>query len=84
MSYVVGSPSFTSFKLNVLVLSQAVSRVQVTTMSVKDNLLVASGFRGELICKYLNQAGVAFSTKLTADDAIRNAVDIFSSSKYTG
>ncbi|GAB2260441.1 hypothetical protein Droror1_Dr00011296 [Drosera rotundifolia] len=60
--------------------SLAVSRVQVTTMSVKDNLLVAGGFRGELICKYLNQAGVAFRTKLTADDAITNAVDIFSSS----
>ncbi|KAL9268313.1 hypothetical protein AKJ16_DCAP14143 [Drosera capensis] len=60
--------------------SLAVSRMQVTTMSVKDNLLVAGGFRGELICKYLNQAGVAFSTKMTADDAVTNAVDIFSSS----
>ncbi|GAB4861198.1 hypothetical protein Ancab_036357 [Ancistrocladus abbreviatus] len=61
-------------------LSQPLSRVQISTMSVKDNLLVAGGFHGELICKYLNQAGVAFSTKVTTEEnAITNAVDIFSS-----
>ncbi|GMH00127.1 hypothetical protein Nepgr_001966 [Nepenthes gracilis] len=60
--------------------SQPLTRVQISTMSVKDNLLVAGGFHGELICKYLNQAGVAFSTKLTAEEnAITNAVDVFSS-----
>ncbi|GMH31401.1 hypothetical protein Nepgr_033244 [Nepenthes gracilis] len=56
------------------------SRVQISTMSVKDNLLVAGGFHGELICKYLNQAGVSFGTKLTTEEnAITNAVDIFTS-----
>ncbi|XP_057490320.1 uncharacterized WD repeat-containing protein C2A9.03-like isoform X1 [Actinidia eriantha] len=59
-------------------LSQTLSRVQISTMAVKDNLLVAGGFHGELICKLLNQSGVAFSTKLTTDEnAITNAVDIF-------
>lgn len=59
-------------------LPQPLSRVQISTMSVKDNLLVAGGFHGELICKYLNQQEVAFSTKLTNDEnAITNAVDIF-------
>ncbi|XP_057470198.1 uncharacterized WD repeat-containing protein C2A9.03-like isoform X1 [Actinidia eriantha] len=61
-------------------LSETLSRVQISTMAVKDNLLVAGGFQGELMCKYLNQSGVAFSTKLTADEnSITNAVDIFQS-----
>ncbi|KAL9234249.1 hypothetical protein vseg_009137 [Gypsophila vaccaria] len=57
------------------------SRVQISTMSVKDNLLVAGGFHGELICKHLNEPDVAFSTKVTTDEnAITNAVDIAESS----
>lgn len=31
--------------------SQSLSRVQISTMAVKDNLIVAGGFQGELICK---------------------------------
>ncbi|KAG8493949.1 hypothetical protein CXB51_011267 [Gossypium anomalum] len=59
-------------------LSQQLSRVQISTMVVKENLMVAGGFQGELICKYLNQSGAAFCTKLTADDnAITNAVDVY-------
>lgn len=59
-------------------LPQPLSRVQISTMSVKDNLLVAGGFHGELICKYLNQPDVSFSTKLTTEENdITNAVDIF-------
>ncbi|XP_009373166.2 uncharacterized WD repeat-containing protein C2A9.03 isoform X1 [Pyrus x bretschneideri] len=54
------------------------SRVQISTMAVKENLLVAGGFQGELICKHINQPGVAFCSKLTTDEnAITNAVDIF-------
>ncbi|XVE60467.1 hypothetical protein DITRI_Ditri05aG0131000 [Diplodiscus trichospermus] len=61
-------------------LSQQLSRVQISTMAVKENLLVAGGFQGELICKYLNQTVVAFCTKLTPDDnAITNAVDVYCS-----
>ncbi|PRQ21486.1 putative transcription factor WD40-like family [Rosa chinensis] len=47
-------------------------------MAVKENLLVAGGFLGELICKHMKQPGVAFCSKLTTDEnAITNAVDIF-------
>ncbi|XP_002513893.3 uncharacterized WD repeat-containing protein C2A9.03 isoform X1 [Ricinus communis] len=59
-------------------LAQSLSRVQISTMTVKGNLIVAGGFQGELICKYLNQPGVAFCTKITTDEnAITNAVDIY-------
>ncbi|KAG8369221.1 hypothetical protein BUALT_Bualt15G0128900 [Buddleja alternifolia] len=59
-------------------LAQPLSRVQISTMTVKDNLMVAGGFQGELICKYLDQPGVAFCTKITTDEnAITNAVDIY-------
>ncbi|XP_050265329.1 uncharacterized WD repeat-containing protein C2A9.03-like isoform X1 [Quercus robur] len=59
-------------------LSQSLSRVQISTMAVKENFLVAGGFQGELICKNLNQPGVAFCTKITTDEnAITNAVDVY-------
>ena len=32
-------------------LSEGFSQTQVSTLAVKDNLLVAGGFQGELICK---------------------------------
>ncbi|XP_022138944.1 uncharacterized WD repeat-containing protein C2A9.03-like isoform X2 [Momordica charantia] len=58
--------------------SQSLSRVQISTMAVKDNLIVAGGFQGELICKFLNHPEVAFCTKVTANEnAITNAVDIY-------
>jgi len=31
--------------------AQPLFRMQMSTMAIKDNLLVAGGFRGELICK---------------------------------
>ncbi|XWS23868.1 hypothetical protein CRYUN_Cryun28dG0052300 [Craigia yunnanensis] len=59
-------------------LSQQLSRVQISNMAVKENLMVAGGFQWEFICKYLNQPGVAFCTKLTTDDnAITNVVDVY-------
>ncbi|KAJ6826069.1 putative WD repeat-containing protein-like isoform X1 [Iris pallida] len=61
--------------------AQPLSRVQISTMSVRENFMVAGGFQGELVCKYLNQPGVAYCTKVTNDDnAITNAVDSFWSS----
>ncbi|KAL6296971.1 hypothetical protein ACE6H2_005113 [Prunus campanulata] len=61
-------------------LAQPLSRVQISTMAVKESLLVVGGFQGELICKHINQPGVAFCSKVTTDDnAITNAVDIFQS-----
>ncbi|KAL6878404.1 hypothetical protein ACP4OV_012574 [Aristida adscensionis] len=60
--------------------SRPLSRVQISTMAVKDNLLVAGGFQGELVCKYVDQPGVAFGTSMTGNNnSITNAVDIFES-----
>uniref|UniRef100_A0A0E0KEG1 Uncharacterized protein n=1 Tax=Oryza punctata TaxID=4537 RepID=A0A0E0KEG1_ORYPU len=54
------------------------SRVQISTMAVKGNFMVAGGFQGELICKYVDQPGVAFCTNLTGNNnSITNAVDIY-------
>uniref|UniRef100_A0A1J3I733 Putative WD repeat-containing protein C2A9.03 n=1 Tax=Noccaea caerulescens TaxID=107243 RepID=A0A1J3I733_NOCCA len=59
-------------------LSHSLSRVQISTMAVKDDLIVAGGFQGELLCKKINEPGVAFCTKLTsADNDITNSVDIY-------
>ncbi|KAI4993847.1 hypothetical protein ZWY2020_008160 [Hordeum vulgare] len=56
------------------------SRVQISTMMVKDNLLAAGGFHGELICKYVDQPGAAFCTNLTGNKkSITNAVEIYES-----
>ncbi|KAI4321145.1 hypothetical protein MLD38_034564 [Melastoma candidum] len=61
--------------------SPSLLRVQISTMAVRDNLLVAGGFQGELICKPLNKASVTFATRMTAEEnAITNCVDIFHSS----
>ncbi|KAM7253144.1 hypothetical protein ACFE04_025762 [Oxalis oulophora] len=60
--------------------TQTLSRVQISTMAVKENLMVAGGFQGELVCKYINQPEIAFCAKVTTDEnAITNAVDVFCS-----
>ncbi|XP_058093632.1 uncharacterized WD repeat-containing protein C2A9.03-like isoform X2 [Magnolia sinica] len=56
-------------------------QTQISTLAVKDNLLVAGGFQGELICKRLDQRGVNFCARTTFDDnAITNAIEIYDSS----
>ncbi|KAK4747478.1 hypothetical protein SAY87_014064 [Trapa incisa] len=76
----VAKPIIPKVKRRPGMLVEPLSRVQISTMAVKDNLLVAGGFRGELICKFLSQAEVAFCTKVTAEEnAINNSVDIFHS-----
>ncbi|KAF6149111.1 hypothetical protein GIB67_038894 [Kingdonia uniflora] len=61
--------------------AQPISRVHISTMVVRNNLMVTGGFNGELICKYLNCPEVAFCTKISQDEnAITNTVDIFQSS----
>lgn len=58
--------------------SQGLTRVQVSTMTVKENLMVAGGFQGELICKFLDKPEIDYCTKITCDEnAITNAVEIF-------
>ncbi|KAL6855926.1 hypothetical protein ACP4OV_018728 [Aristida adscensionis] len=54
-------------------------RMQISTMFIKDNLMVAGGFRGELVCKYLDQPGVAFCTYVTDRADITNSVDVYES-----
>ncbi|CAL5335459.1 unnamed protein product [Camellia sinensis] len=57
-------------------LLEGFTQTQVSTLAVKDNLLVAGGFQGELICK--DRPGVCFCTRTTYDDnAITNAVEIY-------
>ncbi|CAA2940330.1 uncharacterized WD repeat-containing [Olea europaea subsp. europaea] len=53
-------------------------QTQVSTLAVLDNLLIAGGFQGEIICKYLDRPGVTFCTRTTYDDnAITNAIEIY-------
>ncbi|XP_024018745.1 uncharacterized WD repeat-containing protein C2A9.03 [Morus notabilis] len=61
-------------------LLEGFSQTQVSTLAVKDKLLVAGGFQGELICKHLDRPGVSYCSKTTYDDnAITNAVEIYAS-----
>ncbi|PKA52946.1 Katanin p80 WD40 repeat-containing subunit B1 like [Apostasia shenzhenica] len=61
-------------------MAHSLKRIQICTMAVKENLLVAGGFQGELVCKFLHHPGVDFCTKMTDDNAITNAVDIYRTS----
>ncbi|PIN21344.1 hypothetical protein CDL12_05956 [Handroanthus impetiginosus] len=62
-------------------LLEGFTQTQVSTLAVKDKLLVAGGFQGELICKFLDRPGVSYCTRTTYDDnAITNAVEIYTSS----
>ncbi|KAH7434721.1 hypothetical protein KP509_06G032000 [Ceratopteris richardii] len=53
-------------------------QVQISTMCVKNNLLVAGGFQGEMVCKFLDRPGVSHCSTITYDaNAITNAVEIY-------
>ncbi|KAK7271407.1 hypothetical protein RJT34_27274 [Clitoria ternatea] len=59
-------------------LLEGFTHTQVSTLAVKEKLLVAGGFQGELICKHLDRPGVSFCTRTTYDDnAITNAIEIY-------
>ncbi|XP_059666602.1 uncharacterized WD repeat-containing protein C2A9.03-like isoform X2 [Cornus florida] len=59
-------------------LLEGFTQTQVSTLAVKDRLLVAGGFQGELICKNLDRPGVCFCSRTTYDDnAITNAIEIY-------
>ncbi|KAH1228171.1 hypothetical protein GmHk_10G028214 [Glycine max] len=59
-------------------LLEGFSQTQISTLAVKDNLLVAGGFQGELTCKRLNKKGVSICTRTTHDDnGITNAIEIY-------
>ncbi|PWA52857.1 hypothetical protein CTI12_AA450780 [Artemisia annua] len=58
-------------------LMEGFTQPHVSTMAVKDNLLVAGGYQGEIICKYLDRPGVSYCSRTTYDDnAITNSLDI--------
>uniref|UniRef100_A0ACD5WQF2 Uncharacterized protein n=1 Tax=Avena sativa TaxID=4498 RepID=A0ACD5WQF2_AVESA len=60
--------------------ARTLSRVQISTMALKNNLIVAGGFRGELICKYLDKPGLALCMNVADDKkSITNAVDVYES-----
>lgn len=62
-------------------LQPGVGHVQISTMCVKNNLLVAGGFQGEMVCKFLDRPGVSYCTKITFDEnAITNAIEIYKNS----
>ncbi|XP_078440006.1 putative WD repeat-containing protein C2A9.03 [Wolffia australiana] len=59
-------------------LLEGFTQTQISTLGVKDGLLVAGGFQGELICKHLDRPGVSFCCRTTHEDnAITNAVEIY-------
>ncbi|ESW20649.1 hypothetical protein PHAVU_005G003900 [Phaseolus vulgaris] len=61
-------------------LLEGFTHTQVSTLAVREKLLVAGGFQGELICKHLDRPGVSFCTRTTFDDnAITNAIEIYTS-----
>ncbi|XP_059666605.1 uncharacterized WD repeat-containing protein C2A9.03-like isoform X2 [Cornus florida] len=59
-------------------LLEGFSNTQVSTLAVKDRLLVLGGFQGELICKNLDRPGVFFCSRTTDDDnAVTNSIEIY-------
>ncbi|XWS27666.1 hypothetical protein CRYUN_Cryun25bG0001000 [Craigia yunnanensis] len=59
------------------------TQTQVSTLAVKDKLLVAGGFLGELICKHLDRPGISFCSRTTYDDnSITNAVEIYVTPRF--
>ncbi|KAF5178191.1 Transducin/WD40 repeat-like superfamily protein [Thalictrum thalictroides] len=61
-------------------LLEGFTQTQISTLAVKDNLLVAGGFQGEIACKNLDRQGLSFCTRTTYDDnSITNAIDIYNS-----
>ncbi|KAL2473572.1 Transducin/WD40 repeat-like superfamily protein [Forsythia ovata] len=61
-------------------LLEGFTQTQVSTLAVRDNLLIAGGFQGELICKDLDRPGVSFCTRTTYEEnAITNAIEIYNS-----
>ncbi|CAN7083788.1 unnamed protein product [Brassica oleracea var. botrytis] len=54
------------------------TKIQVSSLAVKDKFLVAGGFQGEIICKHLDRPGVSFCWRITYDDnGITNAIEIY-------
>ncbi|WVZ92348.1 hypothetical protein U9M48_038421 [Paspalum notatum var. saurae] len=58
--------------------SEGFYHTQVSTLAVKNNLLVTGGFHGEIICKFLDRQGISYCCKSTHDEnGITNSLEIF-------
>ncbi|WZZ79573.1 hypothetical protein YC2023_100145 [Brassica napus] len=58
-------------------LLEGFSKTHVSSLAVKDGMVVAGGFSGELICKHLDRPGVSFCYRLASEEnAITNSVNI--------
>ncbi|KAK1270387.1 hypothetical protein QJS04_geneDACA004359 [Acorus gramineus] len=59
-------------------LLEGFTETQISTLAVKENLLVAGGFQGELIYKRIDRQGVSFCTRITSEEnAITNAIEVY-------
>nr|CAB3455015.1 unnamed protein product [Digitaria exilis] len=51
---------------------------EICTMAVRDKLMVAGGFRGELVCKYIDRRRVAYCANFPGNgDNTTNSVDVY-------
>mmetsp|Transcript_9875 Transcript_9875/g.25381 ORF Transcript_9875/g.25381 Transcript_9875/m.25381 type:complete len:661 (-) Transcript_9875:603-2585(-) len=64
--------------------SVPLGRVQVSTLSHKDDLIAAGGFNGELVCYRLRGEGeLLYAERITnSDNGITNGLEIFSTPQY--
>ncbi|XP_076915494.1 uncharacterized protein LOC143574863 [Bidens hawaiensis] len=62
-------------------LLEGFARTLISTFTVDDGILVAGGFRGELVCKRLDRQGVSFCTRTSYEgiNAITNGIEIYNS-----
>lgn len=80
-----GNPvNYTQYERAPWMFQQGLSRVQISTMCIRDNLIVAGGFHGEMVCKSLDSNNLSYCSKITHDEnAITNAIEVFTSSSGT-
>lgn len=57
--------------------------VKVSTLGVKDELVAAGGFAGEMVCKHVGTGTILYGDKVTKSaNGITNAIEIFDSARY--
>ncbi|KAL4309570.1 hypothetical protein GQ457_01G050020 [Hibiscus cannabinus] len=59
-------------------LMQGFTKTKISTLAIKNRLLILGGCQGELICKYLDRPGISFCFKITHNnDATINCTEIY-------
>mmetsp|Transcript_35217 Transcript_35217/g.78380 ORF Transcript_35217/g.78380 Transcript_35217/m.78380 type:complete len:493 (-) Transcript_35217:1439-2917(-) len=62
---------------------QGISRVQISTLCVKEGIVAAGGFGGELVCRRLDSSALLYSGRVThSENGITNGIEIFSSLQH--